>query len=115
MLSDPQSVTIDAVAKSMPAIERGKFRSLYREATGDHELVISSTFSKRDRSAVKLTATSTAADPFSAETVEVSASVYLVMDRPKFGFTATEVDDLVQGLCTWLSTANVTAVIGGES
>lgn len=115
MLTDPQSVTVNSVAKTLPAIERGKYTSTYREADSEHELVISSSYAKRDRSVVRLNHTKTATDPLSAETVNVSASAYLVIDRQKFGYTSTEIDYLVQALCDWLTNANVTSVLGGES
>lgn len=115
MFSDPQEVTVDSVAKSLPAIARGSNASEYMEADGEHQLNISSTYAKRDRSVVKLTHVTTAADPLSAETVNVSTSVYLVVDRAKFGYTITELDDLVQALTLWLTSANVAKVLGGES
>lgn len=115
MLTDPQSVTVNTVAKSMPAVNRGNYASTYRESGGEHTLSVASTFGKRDRSVVKLTAAKEATDPFTALTVDVSSSVYLVMDRPKFGYSEAEVDYLVQALATWLSSANTLAVLGGES
>lgn len=115
MLSDPQSVTVNTVAKTLPAVDRGRLTSTYRESTGEHELVISSTLGKRDRSVVRLNHTKTASDPLSAETVNVTASAYLVIDRQKFGYTSAEIDHIVQALTAWLTTSNVTAVLGGES
>jgi hypothetical protein len=115
MFSDPQTVTVDTVAKTLPAVVRGESQSKYLEADGEHQLDISSTYSKRDRSVVKLTHKKTAADPLSAETVNVSTSIYLVMDRPKFGYDIADIDDLVQALTLWLTTANVGKVLGGES
>jgi hypothetical protein len=115
MLSDPQSVTVNSVAKSLPCVERAKLASRYLEDDGEHELVVSSTVGKRDRSVARINHTKTAADPLTAQNAEIGASVYLVMDRPPWGYTPAEIDYLVQGLCDWLTTANVTAILGGQS
>lgn len=115
MLADPQSVTVATVAKTLPAIDRGRFTSTYREAGGEHELIISTNFAKRDRSVIRLNHTKTASDPLTAETVNVSASVYMVIDRSKFGYSDSELDDLVQALCDYSVTATVEKVVAGES
>lgn len=115
MLSDPQSLTVNAVPISHPAISRGDGKSVYRSADGAHELVISGNFAKRDRIMARVNQTKSATDPLTAATAEVSQSVYLVMDRPAWGFSADETDDLVQALATWLASATVVRLIGGES
>jgi len=55
-----------------------------------------------------------AADPLTAVNQYQTAAVYLVMDTPLVGFSATEIDYIVQGFKTWLSTATVTKILGGE-
>lgn len=115
MLADPQSITVNSVAKSLPAVERARLKSEYRESGNEHELLIQTTEGKRDRSMIKINHTSTAADPLTAETAEVSMSAYLVIDRPKWGFSNTEIDYIVQALCDWSTTSNITAVLSGES
>lgn len=115
MLADPQLVTIATVEKTLPAVERGNLASKYREDTGEHELVVSTSFGKRSRSLARLNHTKTAADPLTAETKQVAASVYVVMDISPFGYTATEVDNLAQGLFAHLDSATLKAILGGQS
>mgnify|MGYP003571921341 CR=1 FL=1 len=115
MLADPQTLTVNTVAKTLAAVERGKLASKYREDTGEHELVISTTEGKRDRSVIRVNHTTTAADPLTAETAEVGASVYLVIDRHKFGYTNAELDYLAQALFGLCTTSLITSVLGGES
>lgn len=118
MLTDPQSLTINGVATSFPTVTRGDSKSVYRVAGGDYELVTSSNFGKRDRILARLNQTKTAADPLSAVNAEVSQSVYVVLDRPAWGFTSDETEYLVAALSTWL-TANACAIterlISGET
>jgi len=116
MFADPQSVTVNAVAKSLPAISRDDNSSVYRMDTGDYELVIARTFGKRNRFSVRLNAKKIAADPLaSANNVEYKESVYLVIDMPPVGYTNTEAKDLALALTAWATSANLLKVIGGET
>lgn len=117
MFSDPQTVTVNAVAQTLPAISREPMKSTYREDIGEYELVISHQENRaRDRRTVRLNRVKTTADPFiPANNVEVSHSIYLVIDAPIAGFTSTELKDDALGLAAWLTSANVLKVLGGES
>lgn len=116
MFADPQSVTVNAVAKSLPAISRDENASTYRMDTGDYELVISRTFGKRNRFVVRLNAKKIAADPLTASNnLEYRMSTYLVLDAPPVGYTNTELKDIALGLVGWLTSANVLKVLGGET
>lgn len=116
MLADPQSVTINAVAKSMPATQRNGLSSVY--GTSDNEFTFKVSHqptSSRERHMVRLDQRKIAADPISTLNFQANLGVYLVIDQPLAGFTDTEIDYLVQGLKGWLSSANVLKVLGGES
>lgn len=117
MFADPQTVTVNAVAQELAAISRADGRSVYREDNGEYELVIShNEGAKRDRRTVRLNRRKTTTDPFiPAQNVEVSHSVYLVIDTPVAGFSNTEMDQDIAGLVAWLTSANVLKVLGGES
>lgn len=117
MFADPQTVTVNAVAQTLAAISREPQKSIYREDIGEYALVIShNEGAKRDRRTVRLNRYKTTADPFiPAQNVEVSHSIYLVIDAPVAGFTDTELKDDCLGLIAWLTSANVLKVLGGES
>lgn len=120
MFADPQTVTVNAVAQTLPAISREPMKSVYREDVGEYELVITHQETpKRNRRVVRLNRKAVTADPFiPAQNVEVSHSVYLVIDSPIAGFSVTQLKDDIVGLCGWLTASSAAAtvkVLGGES
>jgi hypothetical protein len=116
MFADPQSVTIDAVPYSMPRIFSDGSASLYSTSDEALKMRISHQESKgRTRRMVRLDKRVVAADPLTAVNVYQTVGVYVVIDQPEFGFSIDNIDDIIQGFKTWLSTANVTKVLGSES
>lgn len=117
MFADPQSVTINAVAQSLPAISRQGKKSVYSKADGSYTLTISNdTTAKRERHLVRLDHRKTVSDPLTpANNVDVSASVYIVIDNPITGFSDTELGYDVTGLLAWFNATNVGKVLGLES
>lgn len=118
MLSDPQSVTLNAVANSLPCVSRGSNTSQYRKDDGSVQLAISHTYGKRTRRSVRLDFSKIAADPLTAQNALFSMSAYLVIDVPTTGFSIAEEKIVVDGLTKYLTDstgAKVTSVLGGES
>jgi hypothetical protein len=116
MFADPQSITVNAVAKSLPAIARNEMNSIYRMDTGDYKLTISHQWAKRNRFSVRVDAQKIAADPLtSANNVIYTMSAYLVIDAPPVGYTNTELKDIALALSTWCTSANLLKVLGGET
>jgi len=119
MFTDPQSVTINSVATSLPKVSSGTNASEYKTADGLAKLAISSQYGKRVRRMVRLDSSKIAADPLSAgQSLPVSMSAYLVVDVPLVGYTNAEQKYIVDALSGWLtasSGANVTKVLGGEN
>lgn len=116
MFTDPQSVTIDAVAHSMPRISSEGMKALYSEADETLKMTISHQEAKdRTRHMVRLDMRTIAADPLTSANEYKSLAVYLVIDEPEYGFSIDAIDDVVQGFKTWLSTANVSKVLANES
>ena len=119
MLTDPQSVTINAVANSLPAVARGTNSSVYAKDDGNVKLSISHSYGKRTRRTVRLDFRKIAADPLiSSQNIIYSMSTYLVIDTPITGFTVAEAKQIVDALTLYLtasSGAKVTSVLGGES
>jgi hypothetical protein len=117
MFSDPQSVTVNAVAKSLPRVSSGNYSGVYESSVEGLKLTVSHQFGKRNRRTVRLDSKDIAADPYLDGTNRpVSMSAYLVVDAPPVGYTDTEVSYVVQALVDWLDVpANLAKVLGSES
>lgn len=114
--ADPQSVTINSVAQSLPRVSIGAAESIYRKADESVQLRISHQSSKgRKRRMVRLDQVVIAADPLTAENAEQKAGIYLVIDEPTWGFDDTTLDYLVDALVGWLTAGNIAKLLGGES
>lgn len=113
--TDPQSITVNAIAKSLPRVKSDGARSEYLEAAEEFKLTISHQESKgRTRRMVRIDQRVVAADPLSSVNEYKSLGVYLVIDEPEYGFSDAQIDYVVQALCDWASTANITKVLGNE-
>lgn len=114
-LSDPQTITVDAVPYACARVQSDGSRSVYATADGNFKFTVSHQTSKgRTRRMIRIDKRVVAADPLSSENEYKTAGIYLVVDEPDFGFSDDALDDIVQGFKTWLSTANVTKVLGAE-
>jgi hypothetical protein len=115
MLADPQSVTINAVATSLPKTLPGLTANVYTDATGNVSMTVRQTSTKdRFRREVRLSQKKISADPISAVNKEIGTSVYFVMDEPRWGFTDTEIGYLIDALKAWLTSTNYNKVLTGE-
>lgn len=116
MFTDPQSITVNSVAQSMPKIKIGSTDATYRSADEAFQMRISHQSTKsRTRRMVRIDQTLIAADPLTATNVSQTAGVYLVIDEPKFGFSDAQLDYLVDALIAWLTPANIAKVLGSET
>jgi len=115
MFATPQSVTVDAVATDLHRIIDEKTASTYVSSDGTLQLKISHQETKnRTRHLVRLDKTVVAADPLTAENAYQSAGVYVVVDEPLFGFADADLDDMADALITWLTPANIGALLSSR-
>jgi hypothetical protein len=117
MFADPQSVTINAIATSLPRVGSSAPQRLgtFQSADGNVRLDVRQDMSQnRFRREVRLTQKKVAADPISAVNKEVSTSVLLVIDEPRWGFTDTEIGYLTAAMVAWFTNAQRDKVLGGE-
>jgi hypothetical protein len=118
-LSDPQSITISAVATSLPRVSTGANSADYLSSDSLFKLSLSSAYGRRTRRVIRFDHSKISADPFlPAQNVKVGMSVYTVFDLPPAGYTNAEALAIFAGFNT-LETASSNAVIskllGGES
>lgn len=114
--SDPQTITINAVDKVCNLVEPGATKSVYATADEEVKLTISHQATSKDRTRrlARIDQRVVAADPLTSENEYKTTGVYLVIDEPEYGFSDTELDNLVQGFCAWLTSANVGKILSGQ-
>lgn len=116
--ADPQSVTINAVAQSLPKTGIGANSVTYTKDDGNVKLSISHVYGKRTRRQARLDFQKIAPDPLvSAQNIIFKMSAWLVVDVPVTGFTVAEQKQIVDALTKYLtdsSGARVTQLLGGE-
>lgn len=116
--ADPQSVTVNAVAQSMPRVSSGVNTGAFQKEDTTYKLSFSHQYGKRTRRQVRLDNNKIAPDLFTSDNVKYSASVYLVIDQPVVGYTNAELKLIVDGFAAYLtasSGANITKLLGGEN
>jgi hypothetical protein len=116
MFTDPQSVTVNSVAQSMPRVQTNAQKSIYSKADETFKLTLSHTPTKdRVRSMARLDQRAIVADPLTAVNDYQTLSFYVVVDRPTYGFTMTQVEQLIAGFKTWLDNTAIDKLFGQES
>lgn len=117
--ADPQSVTINAVANSLPRTSSGVNSGVFTKDDGNVKLSVAHQYAKRTRRTIRLDHSKIAADPLiSAQNIKYSMSAYLVVDMPITGYTVAEAKQIIDGLTAYLtasSGARVTQLLGGEN
>lgn len=118
MFADPQTITVNAVAKTLPRVSTADRSGTYEDQANGLTLKISHVNGKsRTRRTVRFDVTKIAADPLlDGVSRPYSMSTYIVVDIPVVGFSTTEVTQNVQALVDYLDTvANLNKLVAGES
>jgi hypothetical protein len=118
--ADPQSITINSVAISLPRVGAGPFNGLFQSNDGlVVERIQHTTTKSRIRRSLRFDTSKVAADPLvGGQNRKYSMSAYLVVDVPDVGYTVAEAKQLIDGMMTYLtasSGAKITQFLGGES
>jgi len=114
--ADPQTVTVNLVANSLPRVSTTGLASKYQKNDQSFTLEISHAPSKgRIRSMAKLTQRAIVPDPLTAVNDYETLIFYVVVDRPEVGFSAAQQDQLITGFKTWLGTGTSDKLFGMES
>jgi hypothetical protein len=119
-LADPQSITVNAVPQSMPRVLNEGSHSQYQKSDLTFTLDIRHTSFKKDKkgrvkSLIVFTQRAIVPDPLTAVNDYETLTWSVQLDRPEAGFTATQCDQMVAGLKTWLDSTMVPKIFGRES
>lgn len=119
MFADPQSVTINAVAQTLPRTSSGSNSGIFTTNDGLVKLSVQHSYGARNRRVIRLDHRKVGADPLlSGVNNEYTMSVYAVVDVPKVGYTVTEQKQVIDGFLAALSAssgAKITQLLGGEN
>ena len=117
--ADPQTVTINAVAQTLPRVSSGESSGVFQKDDDTVRLTVSHNVGKRKRRTIRIDHKKIASDPLMASVnVQLSMSAYIVVDIPPVGYTIAEAKEIVDALTAYLtasSGARVTQLLGGES
>lgn len=117
--ADPQSVTINAVAISMPRTSSGVNSGTFTASDGNTRLSVAHAYGKRTRRTIRLDNQKLTSDPMLPnQNVLLSNSISLVVNTPPSGFTNTELKQQIDGFLAALtatSGAKITQLLGGEN
>lgn len=118
-LSDPQSVTISAVAIPLPRISSGVNSGVYASNDGTVKMSVSHQYGRRNRHFDRLDHSKIAPDPLiSSQNIKHTMSVYMVVDVPVTGYTVAEAKAVVDGYIASLTASSgtlITKLLGGEN
>jgi hypothetical protein len=122
-LTDP--IEVKEVAKTKVKAARvvsGNFRSVYETSDGLNKITISTeeTGSNRKRHLIRFDVSKITTNPYEeTKKQEVTASMYLVIDRPIAGYTIAELAALLEGFNAFTSSGTeyeiAKRIMGGES
>lgn len=117
--ADPQTVTINAVAQTLPRVSSGVNVGAFKKDDGNVGLSVNHQYGRRWRRQIRLDHRKIAADPLiSSNSIQYTMSAYLVVDTPPTGYTVAEAKQIVDALVAYLtasSGAKVTQLLGGEN
>lgn len=118
MYADPQSVTINTVAVSLPRTSSGVDSGKFASSDRSHFLSVNHTYGRRVRHQIRIQKDSLTANPLiSGQNVNQSMSCFIVVDLPA-GYDTTAAKQVVDGFVAYLAASSgsaVTKLLGGES
>jgi len=118
MLADPQSVTVNGVAISLPKTGADRTSADYTSADGNTQVRVNQTINgNTKRTTVSIKTNKIAADPVSAVNSRKSAIWTITNSAPLDGFTINELRDQLVGIATALTASSgalTLKVLAGE-
>jgi len=117
MFTDPQVVTVNAVAQSMARILIEGKKCIYQKSDGTFTLTISHQILSNDRirSMTRIDQKAVVQNPLDLTNDYDTLSFYFVVDRPSYGFIQAQVEQLIAGLKTWLDNTAIGKLFGQEA
>jgi len=120
MLTDPQSVTISAVAIPLPRVASQDRTSTYQSSDGNVTMIVSTPRGKRNRAVVRVTHRKVATDPFiSGNSRSVSMTYTVTVDMPSdASYSVADAKAVMDGFDALLAASSgalKTKILSGEN
>jgi hypothetical protein len=119
MFTDPQSVTINAVAISLPRTSAGVATGAFQSADGYVRESVAHAYGKRTRRTWRIQHSKVVPDPLvPAQNTPYSMTFYVVADVPTVGYSVAEQKQVIDGFIAQLNASSgalITKFLGGES
>lgn len=116
MYSDPQTITVNAVAKVMARILTSGQSSTYQTADGLFKLILSHQLSNsRVRTMARFEQRLIVPDPLTSVNDWETLSTYHVIDRPEVGFSVAQIQQQIAGFQVWHDATSIAKLVGQES
>jgi len=118
--TDPQTVTVDGTAHTLPRVLTGTTVGKFVSADAARELTIDPRgTAKRRRNVGRFYTKRTALDPLgSGLSTQVQSMVSITIDRPLSGVSDADIEKDILGLIAWLTAstnANLKKLVAGEN
>jgi hypothetical protein len=115
-LSDPQTITINAVAQVCALVSADATKSVYMTPDEVYRFTVSHQASgNRVRRMVRIDKKVVAADPLTAINAYQSLGIYIVVDEPANGaFADADIQLILTGFKTWLDATNFGKVLTSQ-
>jgi hypothetical protein len=115
-LADPQSLTVNGSAKSLPRVGMTDTSGRFLSADGKYLLDIQHTFDKKFRHKLEFKFVDTVANPLVPDVNMVATTrTYLVIENPVNGIDTVTAGYVAAALTTFANAALITKLLGGES
>jgi hypothetical protein len=122
MLSDPSVLVIDGNSVNCARISSGQtsdgLTTIYQNSDRTVTFSVSQKTTNKDRVrvTVRLDVKAVVTNPLNSTDQDYDTNtVYVVMDRPLFGFSEADVEKHVEALKAFLTSTNIGKLYGGES
>jgi hypothetical protein len=110
MFADPTAVLVGATvtpsggtSTSLAVVDRSApYTGKYSSSDGLTQMRVSHTLGSRKRSEIRLDLYSTYTDPTTGLAKDITASAYLVVNRPNAGFTNIQLKSIIAGVCGFM-------------
>lgn len=116
MLTDPQTLTVNAVAKTLARVEQTGSRANYATQDELFSLVVSHQRSgQKTESLMKYTQKAVVSDPLTAVNDFQELGIQIKFTRPDFGFSQTQVEQLWAAIKAHIDNTMIGKIYGRES